>query len=273
MNNEIDLVYDEKVNGKGIELCMFEQFCDRKYLEQYRMSAQTVLDSFSQRKIFTAYTPDGEEITSYRPGEDPEIVPVVEQLKSGDFITDLKQLAEIEVMVILQELGCEFNFTVNDFRERFLSDHKPLFQILRKLGCSYYDQEEGLYTGLMYSLYFSADNAFVAFLKKHIVNVDARDNSGYTPLMKSYYDLYPNIMQLLIELGADVNAQNNNGLTTLHLVAFSNIEFAKVLLDAKCDLFIKNNDGHTAGDYAMFAGNYEFLKLLANYQAANVKNY
>ena len=53
-----------------------------------------------------------------------------------------------------------------------------------------------------------------------------------------------NLVNDLIALGANLDWQNNNGWTALHVSAFNNrIEITQVLIDAGADKTIYNNDG------------------------------
>ena len=83
--------------------------------------------------------------------------------------------------------------------------------------------------------------------------VDARDNSGNTPLhWAAYGSENPAIITALLDAGADVNVRAGNGLTPLHLAAASNPNPANIgiLLDAGADATARDNSGYTPLDYA-----------------------
>jgi len=88
-------------------------------------------------------------------------------------------------------------------------------------------------------------------------NVNDQDNSTKTsPLhFAAQWNAYK-LGTILIAAGADINSQDIYGNTPLHILAlYSNVdgnnEFAKILLNAGTDLFIKDNDGKTAAKIAL----------------------
>ena len=61
----------------------------------------------------------------------------------------------------------------------------------------------------------------------------------------------PDVVEVLLEAGADINNQNGSGETPLHAAVYcKNIKFAETLIKAGADMTIKNNEGETAWDYA-----------------------
>ncbi len=85
-------------------------------------------------------------------------------------------------------------------------------------------------------------------------DVDARDERGWTPLMRAAaYNGDPDIIKTLLDAGADVNARDNLGFTPLmHAVPRfnSNSDMIIALLDAGADAKAKDIYGKRAVDYA-----------------------
>lgn len=70
-------------------------------------------------------------------------------------------------------------------------------------------------------------------------------------------------MNYLIELGADVNLQDQNGSTTLMLLSqFDRIDSAKILIENGADVNLKDNKGMTVLMYACYYGNIKYAKFL-----------
>ncbi|MEC9476508.1 MAG: ankyrin repeat domain-containing protein [Planctomycetota bacterium] len=80
------------------------------------------------------------------------------------------------------------------------------------------------------------------------------DNSGWTPLMiaASSFSSTPEIVSLLLEKGAEIEAKDNDGWTPLMSAAgFSKTpEIVTLLLDAGADALAKDKAGKKAIDHA-----------------------
>lgn len=71
------------------------------------------------------------------------------------------------------------------------------------------------------------------------------------------------LVQFLLDHGADISAKNKEGSTALiNAVFVQDSEVVKELLDKKADPNVKNNNGRTALTYASFHNNQEFIQLL-----------
>ena len=111
-------------------------------------------------------------------------------------------------------------------------------------------------------------------VKQHLeagTNINEKDPfGGSSPLISAAVFNKPEIAKVLINAGADINFQNNDGSTALHSAAFfCRPEIVKMLLDKKADKTLKNKYGATAydnvaGSYADLKSTYEMLeKMLA----------
>ncbi len=94
-------------------------------------------------------------------------------------------------------------------------------------------------------------------LKQHIAagtNVNEKDPfGGSSPLISAAVFGKPDMAKVLLESGADINFQNNDGSTALHTAAFfCRPEIVTMLLDKGADKTIRNKYGATA--YEMVAG-------------------
>ena len=82
-------------------------------------------------------------------------------------------------------------------------------------------------------------------------DVNAEDDDGWTALMYTarYIDR-PDIINTLIKAGADIDAQDKYGWTALmHAIYKYNLDCMVALLNAGADANIKNNEGERAIDF------------------------
>lgn len=109
-------------------------------------------------------------------------------------------------------------------------------------------------------------------VKQHIAagtNINEKDPfGGSSPLISAALFGKTEIAKILIDAGADINFQNNEGSTALHTAAFfCRPEIVNMLLDKKADKTIKNKYDSTpyesvAGPYADLKPTYEMLEKM-----------
>ena len=110
-------------------------------------------------------------------------------------------------------------------------------------------------------------------------NLNIQDEYGYTPLIYAILKDNIEIVELLLNAGADikivklllnadadVDKQNINGDTAL-IFAVKNLEIVKLLLDSGADIDKQNNKGYTALTAAASNNNLEVVEFLLDYHA------
>jgi ankyrin repeat protein len=101
--------------------------------------------------------------------------------------------------------------------------------------------------------------------------INARDEDGWTPLLwasgrHNFND--GSVLRLLLEHGADLNAQNRVGRTPLHRASFNGaVEVVRLLLEHGADVEAKNIVGGTALQEAADRGHGEVVELLREHGA------
>jgi len=89
------------------------------------------------------------------------------------------------------------------------------------------------------------------------------DESAYTPLHRAAYNNHPEIVRLLLDRGAEVNAVSGSGSTPLHGAAYGGYtETAELLLTAGAEIDPANRYGFTPLLSACAAGRFEAARLL-----------
>ena len=91
-------------------------------------------------------------------------------------------------------------------------------------------------------------------------NIETRDNNGQTPLFYAVLLADKRTTTYLIQKGANVNASDNNQCRPIHLT--SNIEVLKLLIENKADINAKDSSGQTALIIAAKFGNLPVAVLL-----------
>lgn len=109
-------------------------------------------------------------------------------------------------------------------------------------------------------------------LQQHIeagTNINEKDPfGGSSPLISAAVFGKPEMAKILIDAGADINFQNNDGSTALLSAAFfCRPEIVKMLLEKNADKTIKNKYGTTAydnvaGPYADVKSVYEMMQQM-----------
>lgn len=131
--------------------------------------------------------------------------------------------------------------------------------------------------------YFQDDNVSASpcaielkkFLDEKPTHIDDYDLKGYTLLMHSVIHYSPTLHKLICSYKPNVNAQNKNKQTALHLaMARENYAALKQLVDLKPDLSIKDHEGDTVcQDGKEALAHYTYLLSRSPFETENYLRY
>ncbi|EFN88764.1 ankyrin repeat and MYND domain-containing protein 2 [Harpegnathos saltator] len=99
------------------------------------------------------------------------------------------------------------------------------------------------------------------------VKMDFVDENGMSPLQHACYKGNVEIVQMLLDQGADVNAcQHEHAYTALHFAALSgNADLCHLLMSHGARLTAMNSVGRTAAQMAAFVGNHNCVATINNF--------
>lgn len=122
-------------------------------------------------------------------------------------------------------------------------------KLLIDVNASVKVSDENGYTPLHYAV-MNGQKEIVSAIANKFCDIDATDNEGNTPLFYSV-GKGKDIMNILLQSGADINGVNSDGKTALHKAVEDNdLESVSFLTDNGANLNIKDQDGHTPAYYA-----------------------
>ncbi len=107
------------------------------------------------------------------------------------------------------------------------------------------------------------DTELVKVLLEKNADVNAKDTKGVTPLVYAAFGGHEKIVKMLLDRGADVNAMANDGRRPLYIsVARGDLPIVRLLVDAKADVNIKDGHGGTALHTAAVWDRHEIAEVL-----------
>jgi hypothetical protein len=170
------------------------------------------------------------------------------ELKNGILVT--RQYGDIEVFVVGLKNGKAI-FELRATQDQITSMQKQIVK--------YLNNKNALFSAVLDD---DIPKLKEVINKKPDLNVRSVDN--VTPLITATIMNHQNVVQILLEANADVNAKDRAGWTALIHFASSNNdpELGKALIDAKADINAKDKNGTTALIVAAARGNVDFVKVL-----------
>ena len=103
-------------------------------------------------------------------------------------------------------------------------------------------------------------------------NVNAHDNDHWTPLYLAAANGRLEFTRMLLEHGAEVNTPDDVGRTPLHMASQNgHVEVVLLLLESGADLNLRDRLGRTPSDLASGQGRGKIVELLSGYGAKSIK--
>ena len=124
------------------------------------------------------------------------------------------------------------------------------------------------WTSLMFAARNGNIDAINALVDNTGADVNARDNNGRTPLMYAAKSGNPDSVRTLVKAGSDIDAQDNYGLTPLMHAAWNRkLDSINALVNAGADVNARDNYGWTPLMFAAQSGSPDSVRTLVNARA------
>ena len=169
------------------------------------------------------------------------------------------QAGNVETVRLLLASGADLEVRDKEGNTALLVsyDHKPVLELLVARGAKtgvVSNDGDNLLIRAASRQFFTDDEEKrkslerVKYLITLTANLEARDKTGNTALISAHES--KEVLELLIEAGADVNARNFAGESALMRAAYNGYGSARLLLQHKADINLADHGGHTALWYA-----------------------
>ncbi|KAK2830574.1 hypothetical protein Q5P01_018505 [Channa striata] len=197
-------------------------------------------------------------------GIDPTYQPDSQNRRSALHAAAQRGLLEICYMLI--QAGAQVDAQDKDMRtpllEAIINNHIEVARYLIQNGARVYHAEEDGYTGLHHAAKLGNLEIVSMLLETGQVDVNAQDNGGWTPIIWAAEHKHVEVIQALLNRGADVTINDKELNVCLHWAAYAgNVDIAELVLNAGCFLSSVNMHGDTPLHIAAREGYLECVTL------------
>ena len=155
-----------------------------------------------------------------------------------------------------------YAFSPRGFAQSAEKGDRKAIQLFLDSGVDINTRDEHGWTPLMISTFNGREDVALLLIRSG-ANVNAKDKSGYGPMHWAAFKGYTSVIKLLIERRATVNAISTHGLTPLLQAATrGHLPATAQLIDAGANVNLASHDGWTPLHKAAANGHIEVVKLL-----------
>jgi hypothetical protein len=209
----------------------------------------------------------GDPMSTMRP-EEPKAVPLYHAARLG-----FRDLAERLIVEHPEHVNARGGSYDTPMHAAVHAGHGNILSLLIKHGADMEGQSVAIYGGT--PLHRAALNGRVQIgqcLLDLGANINARDDDRDTPLINAVMQGHVEFARMLLERGAVIDAQNNRGKTALHwAIEEGYTQAMQLLLEHGVDVNARDEDGNTPSELASLIGYQEIVELLSAYSAESVK--
>ena len=178
---------------------------------------------------------------------------------------------DIEKQGEIEALG--YRHTPKDFMRAVESNDMHAIGLFLSSGMDVDTRDERGWTPLMVSS-FNGNEKIAELLIRCNADVNARDNAGYGPIHWAAYNGYVKVIGLMLARQADVNARSQHGWTPLLQGATrGHVATCRTLISNGADVNLGSDDGWTPLHKACNNGHTEVVRLLLAHHADRMARY
>ncbi|MBI4937627.1 MAG: ankyrin repeat domain-containing protein [Nitrosomonadales bacterium] len=187
---------------------------------------------------------------------------VYDRTRKLDKGNDVNPWANIDIRKQEEIRGKGYQYTPQGFLKSAEAGDKAAVLLFLASGVDINTRDERGWTPLMISS-FNGSEEIAELLIRSGADINAKDNAGYGPMHWAAFNGFHKVIRLLLEKGASPNAQSNFGWTPLMQAATrGHLAAVKQLVEGRANVNIASKDGWTALHKASANGHIDVVKLL-----------
>ncbi|MBI5659101.1 MAG: ankyrin repeat domain-containing protein [Nitrosomonadales bacterium] len=187
---------------------------------------------------------------------------VYDRTRKLDKARDVNPWANIDISKQQEITGKGYQCTPQGFLKSAEAGDKAAILLFLASGVDINTRDERGWTPLMISS-FNGNEEIAELLVRSGADVHAKDNAGYGPMHWAAFNGFHKVIRLLLEKGANANAQSNFGWSPLMQASTrGHLAAARQLLESGANANLSSKDGWTALHKATSNGHLEVVKLL-----------